>query len=189
MTTTTATERKLMTAEELLMMPKGDGRRFELIRGVLIERMPGGDPHHEALTLTTMAVGNYARSNRYGVVRSGDPGYRLEREPDTVRAPDVAWFAPGRLQRGVRGYPEMAPDLAIEIKSPSNSWPEITAKAQMWLCYGSQESWVGDPETITVRIYRPNTAPVILGADDTLDGGDLLPGFSVPVRDLFLWEE
>ena len=188
MTTTAATEIKLMTAEELLLMPKIDGRRFELIRGVLIEKMPTGDPHGEAVNLTSYALTHYARSNRYGVVRSGEPGYWLERGPDTVRAPDVAWFAPGRLTRGVWGFPEMAPDLAIEVKSPSNSWPEIASKAQMWLCYGSQQVWVGDPETITVRIYRPNAAPVILGADDILDG-DLLPGFSVPVRDLFLWEE
>ena len=186
---TTATERKLMTAEELLALPKGDGRRFELIRGVLIEKMPTGDPHGESVGLFTIAVGNYARANRHGVVRSGDPGYRLESSPDTVRAPDVAWFAPGRLPRGRRGYPEIVPDLAIEIKSPSNSWPEITAKAQMWLCYGSREAWVGDPETISVRIYRPNAAPVVLGADDALDGGELLPGFSIPVRDLFEWEE
>ena len=186
---TTATERKLMTADELLALPKGDGRRYELIRGVLIEKMPTGDPHGESVVLFTMAVGNYAHSNRHGVVRSGDPGYWLERDPDTVRAPDVAWFAPGRLTRGRRGYPEMAPDLAIEVKSPSNSWPEITAKAQMWLCYGSREAWVGDPETVTVRIYRPNAAPVVLGADDVLEGGELLPGFSITVRDLFLWEE
>ena len=187
--TTTVTEIKLMTAEELLMMPKIDGRRFELIRGVLVEKMPVGDPHCEAVALTSATMVNYARSNRYGVVRTGEPGYRLDREPDTVRAPDVAWFAPGRLTRGVRGFPEMAPDLAIEVKSPSNSWPEMAAKAQMWLCYGSQQAWVGDPETITVRVYRPNAAPLILGADDILNGGDLLPGFSVPVRDLFLWDE
>ena len=185
----TTASNKLMTAEELLALPKGDGRRFELIRGVLIEKMPTGDPHGESVVLFTMAVGNYARSNPHGVVRSGDPGYRLESDPDTVRAPDVAWFAPGRLPRGRQGYPEIVPDLAIEVKSPGNSWPEITSKAQMWLCYGSREAWVGDPETISVRIYRPNAAPVVLGADDVLDGGDLLPGFSIPVRDLFLWEE
>ena len=178
-----------MTADELLAMPKGDGRRYELIRGVLIEKMPTGDPHGESVTLTGYVLTHYARSNRHGVVRSGDPGYWLESDPDTVRAPDVAWFAPGRLLRGRRGYPEMAPDLAIEVKSPGNSWPEIAAKAQMWLCYGSREAWVGDPETVTVRIYWPNAAPVILSADDVLDGGDLLPGFSVTVRDLFLWEE
>ena len=187
--TTTATERKLMTAEELLKMPKGDGRRFELIRGVLIEKMPTGDPHGESVNLTSYALTHYARSNRYGVVRSGDPGYRLERDPDTVRAPDVACFAPGRLTRGRRGYPEMAPDLAVEVKSPRNSWPEMAAKAYMWLSYGSREAWVGDPETVTVRIYRPNAAPVVLSADDALDGGDLLSGFSIPVRELFEWDE
>ena len=187
--TTVAVARKSMTAEELLLMPKIDGRRFELVRGVLIEKMPVGDPHCEAVALTTTVITNYSRANRYGVVRTGEPGYWLERDPDTVRAPDVAWFAPGRLTRGVRGYPEIIPDLAIEIKSPGNSWPEIAAKAYMWLSYGSRQAWVGDPETVTVRIYRPNAAPVVLGADDILDGGDLLPGFSVAVRDLFLWEE
>jgi Uma2 family endonuclease len=185
----TTTVVKLITAEELLLMPRVDGRRFELIRGVLIEKMPTGDPHGESVVLFTLAVGNYARSNRHGVVRAGEPGYWLERDPDTVRAPDVAWFAPGRLPRGTRGYPEIAPDLAVEVKSPGNSWPEMTSKAYMWLCYGSQQVWLGDPETVSVRIYRPNAAPVILGRDDVLDGGELLPEFSVPVRDLFLWEE
>ena len=185
----TTVSNKLITAEELLLMPKVDGRRFELIRGVLIEKMPTGDPHGESVSLTGYALTHYARSNRYGVIRTGEPGYRLDRDPDTVRAPDVAWFAPGRLPRGTRGYPEIAPDLAVEIKSPGNSWPEMTAKAYMWLCYGSQQVWLGDPETVSVRIYRPNAAPVILGQDDLIDGGDLLPGFSIPVRDLFLWEE
>ena len=185
----TTVSNKLMTADELLKMPKVDGRRFELIRGVLIEKMPTGDPHGESVSLTGYALTHYVRSNRYGVVRSGEPGYRLDRDPDTVRAPDVAWFAPGRLSRGAGGFPEIAPDLAVEIKSPGNSWPEMAAKAYMWPCYGSQQVWVGDPETISVRIYRANAAPVTLGADDILDGSDLLPGFSVPVRDLFLWEE
>ena len=189
MTTTAAIESKLMTAEELLLMPRVDGRRFELVRGVLVEKMPGGDPHSETTIMTGIVVGNYVIANDYGDIRAGEPGYRLERDPDTVRAPDVAWFAPGRLTRGVPGYPEIVPDLAIEVKSPSNSWPEIAAKAYMWLSYGSRQAWVGDPESVTVRIYRPNAAPVILGADDILDGGDLLPGFSVAVRDLFLWEE
>ena len=182
---TTATERKLMTAEELLKMPKVDGRRFELIRGVLVEKMPGGDPHSEAVVRTGTVLTVYSDDNDYGDVRSGEPGYRLDRDPDTVRAPDVAWFAPGRLIRGRPGFPELVPDLAIEIKSPSNSWPEISAKAYMWLCYGSQQVWVADPPTATISIFRLNTAPVTLGEDDILDGGDLLPGFSTPVWRLF----
>ena len=83
------------------------------------------------------------------------------------------------------GFPELVPDLAVEVKSPSNSWPEITAKAYMWLSYGSQEAWVADPPTTTITIFRPNVAPVTLGEDDVLDGGDLLPGFFTPVWRLF----
>ena len=185
----TTVSNKLMTAEELLLMPKGDGRRFELIRGVLVEKMPSGKAQGFVSSRIDRILGNYAEDNDFGDTFSNDTGHRLERDPDTVRAPDVAWFAPGRLLRGRRGYPEMAPDLAIEIKSPGNSWPEITAKAQMWLCYGSREAWVGDPETISVRIYRPNAAPIVLGADDVLEGGELLPGFSILVRELFEWYE
>ena len=175
-----------MTAEELLKLPKGDGRRFELIRGVLIEKIPGGKRQGLVGSKIDRIVGNYAEDNDYGDVLSIDMGYRLDSDPDTVRAPDVAWFAPGRLPEDVTGFPEIAPDLAIEIKSPSNSWPEISAKAYMWLCYGSQQVWVVDPPTATITLYSSlNTAPVTLGEDDILDCGDLLPGFSTPVWRLF----
>ena len=79
----------------------------------------------------------------------------------------------------------MAPDLAVEVKSPSNSNPEMAAKAQMWLCYGSRIALVLDPDSVTVRMYRPNSEPVALGQDDILDLGDLLPGFSTAVWRFF----
>ena len=79
----------------------------------------------------------------------------------------------------------MAPDLAVEVKSPSNSNPEMAAKAQMWLCYGSRIALVLDPDRVTVAVHRPNTEPLILGEDEVLDLGDLLPGFSTPVWRLF----
>ena len=182
---TTATEQKLMTADELLLMPKIDGRRFELIRGVLVEKMPSGKAQGLVSSRVNIILGNYAEDNDFGVTLSNDTGHRLDRDPDTVRAPDVAWFAPGRLPEDVVGFPELAPDLAVEVKSPSNSWPEISAKAQMWLCYGSQEVWVADPPTVTIVVYRPNVAPLTLREDDTLDGGNLLPGFSTSVWRLF----
>jgi Uma2 family endonuclease len=151
-------------------------------------------------TVSLTRVGNYTAANDYGITLSGEPGYRLERDPDTVRAPDVAWFAPGqdtvrapdvawfapgRLPEGIQGYPELAPDLAVEVKSPSNSNPEMAAKAVMWLSYGSQQVWVEDPEQTTVTIYRSGVTPVTLSDDDILDGGDLLPGFTTPVWRLF----
>ena len=175
---------KLITAEELLLMPR-DGRRYELLRGVLVEKMPTGDPHGMVVPLITMALGFYAASNDYGEIRAGEPGYFLEREPDTVRAPDVAWIAPGRIIPGTRGYPELSPDLAVEVKSPGNSYAELAAKAGMWLSYGSREVWVADPERVTITVYRPYREPVTLGEDDTLEGGELLPGFATPVWKLF----
>ena len=122
------TKLKFITADELLRMPRDGGIRYELIRGVLVPKMPTGRPHSQAVTLATIAVGNYTAANDYGITLSGEPGYRLERDPDTVRAPDVAWFAPGRLPEGIQGYPELAPDLAIEVKSPSNSNPEMASQ-------------------------------------------------------------
>ena len=178
------TKQKLVTADELLLMPK-DGNRYELIRGVLVRKMPPGDPHGLAVSRINIALGNYADANDYGATRTGEPGYRLERDPDTVRAPDVAWIAPGRIPEGTQGYPELAPDLAVEVKSPGNSSPEMAAKASMWLSYGSQEVWVADPERNTITVYRPGAAPEPLGEDDDLDGGDLLPGFTTPVWRLF----
>ena len=179
------TQTKLMTAHELLRLPRGEGKRYELIRGVLIEKMPTGDPHGDSVTRASNLIFTYAENNDYGAVRTGEPGYRLERGPDTVRAPDVAWIAPGRIPEGTQGYPELAPDLAVEVKSPSNSNPELAAKAQMWLCYGSKIALVLDPDSTTATIYRPNAEPVALGEDDLLDLGDLLPGFSVEVWRLF----
>ena len=176
---------KLVTAEELLAMPRGDGHRYELLRGVLVEKMPTGDPHGDAVMRIAAALHIYSEANDYGVVRTGEPGYRLERDPDTVRAPDVVWIAPGRIPPGTQGYPELAPDLAVEVKSPGNSYAELAAKAGMWLSYGSREVWVADPERVTITVYRPYQEPLVLGEDDTLEGGDLLPGFATPVWRLF----
>ena len=181
----TTLETKLMTANELLKMPKVDGRRFELIRGVLVEKMPSGKSQGLVSSRIDRILGNYAEDNDFGVTLSNDTGHRLDRDPDTVRAPDVAWFAPGRLPEDVVGFPELAPDLAVEVKSPGNSWPEITAKAYMWLSYGSQQVWVADPPTTTITVYCLSADPVTLEEDDVLDGGELLPGFSTPVWRLF----
>ena len=172
---------KLITADELLLMPKEDGRRYELLRGVLVEKMPTGDPHGDTVSRIDRALDNYADEKDYGASRAGEPGYRLERDPDTVRAPDVAWIAPGRIPPGTQGYPELAPDLAVEVKSPRNSYPELAAKAAMWLSYGARQVWVADPERATITVYRLYQEPVTLTEDDILEGGELLPGFAVPV--------
>ena len=179
------TKQKLVTAEELLRLPTGEGRRYELIRGVLVDKMPPGQKHGEVVARISSILTNYADENDFGVTAAGDPGYLLERDPDTVRAPDVVWIAPGRVPEGTQGYPELAPDLAVEVKSPGNSNPEMASKAAMWLSYGSRQVWVADPERTTLTIHRPGTLPITLSEDDDLDGGELLPGFTTPVWRLF----
>ena len=177
------TARKLMTAEELMLLPD-NGYRQELVRGKLIEMPPPGETHGVVLSRFGTAIGNYADSNDYGTV-GDNHGYRLESNPDTVRAPDVAWFGPGHPAETTEGYPERAPDLVVEIKSPSDTPRIVADRAQMWLNFGSKEVWYGDPENTTVTRYHPGVDPQILRVDDVLDGGDLLPGFSVPVWRLF----
>ena len=176
---------RLVSAEELLRLPRGDGKRYELIRGVLVEKMPTGDPHADTVTRTSNLIFTYSEDTNFGVVRSGEPGFRLGRNPDTVRAPDVAWIAPGRIEEGTQGFPELAPDLAVEVKSPSNTTAEMTSKAEMWLSNGSLQTWVVNPENTTVTIHRPYAEPVSLSEDEVLEGGELLPGFSVEVWRLF----
>ena len=180
--TTTAT--RLITATELLAMPRGYGKRYELIRGELVEKMPTGTPHGIAVKWTSFVLTEYEVDTGYGQVITGEPGYRLESDPDTVRAPDVAWIAPGRIPPGTQGYPNLAPDLVVEVLSPGQ---DLSDKARMWLSYGTREVWVTQPAApVSVTRYRPGQPPVTLYEDDTLDGGDLLPGFSVPVWRLFL---
>lgn len=177
------TARKLMTVDELMLLPD-NGYRQELVRGELIEMPPPGKKHGEVTMRFGAAIYNYADANDYGTV--GDNyGYHLESDPDTVRAPDLAWYGPGHSAELTDGYPERAADLAVEIKSPTDTPRMVAERAQMWLDFGSKEVWYGDPETTTVTRYRPGQDPEILGSDDVLDGGDLLPGFSVPVWRLF----
>ena len=179
------TTRKLMTAEELLLLPRGDGRRYELIRGVLVEKIGTGDPHGISVNRIAGLIFIYTETTGHGESRAGEPGYHLDFDPDTVRCPDVAWIAPGRIPEGTQGFPNLAPDLAVEVKSPGNSNPEMAAKSWMWLSYGSQQVWVADPERSTVTVYQPGTEPQTPGEDDELTGGDLLPGFTTPVWRLF----
>ena len=178
------TAQKLVTADELLLLPD-DGYEYELVRGVLTENMPPpGDRHGEVVGRFASALIIYSDENDYGFVRD-NAGFRLESNPDTVRAPDVAWIAPGRVSESIPGYQNFAPDLVVEIKSPSDTPGEVTERAAMWLGFGSREVWYGDPERTSVTRYRPGEEPRALGEDDVLDGGDLLPGFSIEVWRLF----
>ena len=180
---------RLITADDLLAMERIPGKRYELICGVLKEKdVPTGKPHMDTVSFCHgVLFYHLIMTAGYGELGTGEPGYRLERNPDTVRCPDISWVAPGRIPPGTTGYPELTPDLCIEVASPSNARADrlLSDKAQMWLSHGARQVWVLNPEDTTLTRYQPNTPPTILAQDDTLDGGNLLPGFSIAVWQLF----
>ena len=186
MTTTTTTEVKLLTADDLLRL-YSEGVRGELIRGVLCETMPTGQEHGEIAANLTIALGQFVKAGRLGRLTTSDAGVWLARDPDTVREPDVAFFSAAKVSPGVRvtGYSEVVPDLVAEIASPSDSRREVHDKAHMWLNHGVRLVWVVQPETRTVDVYRPDREIVTLGEQDSLDGLDVLPGFTCEVSAVF----
>ncbi|MDE2932268.1 MAG: Uma2 family endonuclease [Chloroflexota bacterium] len=186
MTTTTTTEAKLLTADDLLRLDC-EGVRGELIRGVLCETMPTGIEHGAIVMRLGAALFNVVEPGQLGTLVASDSGVWLERDPDTVREPDIAFFPAEKMPLNARitGYAEVAPDLVVEVASPSDSRREVHDKAHMWLNHGVRLVWVVQPETRTVDVYRPDQAVATLGEKDALDGLDVLPGFACEVSAVF----
>ena len=182
--TTTAT--KLITADELLQL-YSRGVRGELIRGELCETMPAGGRHGEAVMKLGFFLGNFVIPRRLGRLAASDSGVLLERDPDTVREPDIAYISAERLPLDVEvaGYYEVVPDLVVEVVSPGDSASEVMDKALMWLSFGARMVWAVNPASRSVDVYRPGERTQTLTQTDTLDGLDILPGFTCPVADIF----
>ena len=180
------TKEKLLTADDLLRLD-AQGMRGELIRGVLCETTPTGGEHGEIVMNIGILLGNFIGPLRLGRLAGSDAGVRLERDPDTVREPDVAYISAERLPLTVKskGYYEVVPELVVEIVSPSDSWQSVHDKALMWTRYGSKLVWVVYPDLSMVDVYSMDGEMVTLGEDDVLDGGDVLPGFSCYVSEVF----
>ncbi|MXW25555.1 MAG: Uma2 family endonuclease [Dehalococcoidia bacterium] len=186
MTTTTTTEAKLLTADDLLRL-YSEGVRGELIRGVLCETMPTGHEHGKIVMNLGIELGNFVRPRQLGTLVASDSGVWLERDPDTVREPDIAFTSAEKIgvAERVTGYAPVAPDLVVEVASPSDSRREVHDKAHMWLNHGVLLVWVVQPETRTIDVYRPDEPIATLGDQDVLDGLDVLPGFSCDVNAVF----
>jgi len=183
----------LMTAEELLVYPMPD-KRVELVLGRLLVREPPGMRHGECAMRIVVALANYLSRDREsrgapetrGRVVTCDSGFTLARNPDTVRGPDVAYVSRARCAGPLPdGYGEFAPDLAVEIRSPGDRPGEVLAKVGDLLDAGSDLVWVVDPRRELVSVYRADGSQAMLGNGDVLDGGDVLPGFSFPLAELF----
>lgn len=176
---------RLMTAEELEMLPD-DGYKYELVRGELIRMRPTGFEHIEVTGLLIHYLNAFVLPGKLGVI-GGEGGFVLERRPDTVRAPDVVFVRMERVPRGeaAKHYVEGPPDLAIEVRSPSDTMRELIAKADEYLAAGTRLVWVFDTKTRTVVVKTPDGQATTLGIEDDLDGGDVLPGLRLPVATVF----
>ena len=121
-----------------------------------------------------------------GDLGSGETGFRLEHDPDTVRAPNVWFVRAGRVPTGEAGTHFFLgpPDLAVEVLSPSDRYRDVMAKVRDYLAAGTPLVWVIDPIGRSAAIFRAGGAAHLLGEDGILDGGDVPPGFTVPLKDL-----
>ena len=176
----------LLTADDLLRL-YSEGVKGELIRGVLHETVAAGGEHGDIAGALIGEIRGYARPRRLGRVGGSDTGIMLERNPDTVREPDAYYISAEKLPLNVRvaGYYEVVPDMVAEIRSLSDRLTEFNEKIQMWLSFGVRLVLAIYPQTRTIAAHRPGQPVVTLAYDDTLDGGDVIPGFSCPVRDIF----
>lgn len=181
---------RLMTAEEVerLALP---GKQVELVRGQLMVREPPGSAHGIIAGNLAYFLADFVRKHRLGVVFGPDTGFKIAANPDTVRAPDVAFL--GSERRSAiprRGYAELAPDLLAEILSPDDRPGEVLAKVSDWLAAGTRLVWVIDPMRAQATIYRGDGSLTLLDANGLLLGEDVLPGFSCPLAEVLktAWE-
>ncbi|MBI4483674.1 MAG: Uma2 family endonuclease [Acidobacteria bacterium] len=174
------------TADELFQMPD-DGYRTELVKGELVRMTPVGGRHAQLTGIIYEKVKLHVAARGLGVVCVGDPGFILSRDPDTVRAPDVAFVSHERIPKeGVpRGYWSGAPDLAVEVVSPHDRYVEILEKIKEYLEAGTRLVWVVDDGARTVTVHRSPKEIETVTEDDALTGGDVLPGFSCLVSEIF----
>ena len=176
---------ELVTANDLLML-EGSGKSTELVRGRLIVRELPGTYHGRVQGILHILVGSFVRAHDLGAVFGQDTGFKIASDPDTVRAPDVAFVDRTRVaQIPRRGYAALAPDLVAEILSPDDRPGEVLAKVGEWLEAGVRLAWVIDPDRRVASVYRADGSVMTVSSDAYVDGEAVVPGFSFRLSELF----
>lgn len=175
---------RLFTADELLRLPD-DGSRYELVEGELKRMSPAGADHSEIALLIGASLLSHVKKHGLGRVYGADGGFLLQQDPDTVRAPDVGFVAAARSMRTSKFFPG-APDLAIEVMSPSDLASEVSFKVSQYLRAGTGGVVVVDPEKRIVYVHRAAGNEVRTTIiEDVLEVDDVVPGWKMPLGETF----
>jgi Uma2 family endonuclease len=179
-------QRTLLTAGEFFQLYSHREGNYELVKGEVIEMPPPGGVHGVVAVNIATALHTFVRQHDLGrvVVESG---FRLGSQPDTVRGPDVAFITRERIPaEGLpRAFFEGAPDLAVEIVSPTDNATELEIKVHDYLRNGAQRVWVVYPDSRRVAVHRPDGTARWYSEDAAIEDQEFLPGFSLPLREIF----
>ncbi|HYT71896.1 MAG TPA: Uma2 family endonuclease [Gemmatimonadales bacterium] len=171
----------LMTADELLQVRIPD-KHVELVRGVLVVREPPGYTHGRVTVNLAVRLAAQIDTAGSGQVLVVETGFKVARNPDTVRGPDLAVLRRDQVPvPEPRGFLDLAPELVVEVLSPGDRPGEVLARVADWLSAGTRLVWVIDPGRRLCRVYRQDGSETLLTGDDALDGEDVVPGFSCPL--------
>jgi Uma2 family endonuclease len=172
-----------MTAQELFNL-KDNLQRYELIKGELLTMSPPGEEHGIVTINLSTFLHNYVKANNLGVMYAADTGFKLESNPDTVLAPDIAFVARDRAGTRSPFYRSGPPDLAVEVLSPSDTISKVDRKTALWLELGARSVWNVNPRKRTVEVNRADGHRKVFHENDELVD-DTVPGFRVRVSEIF----
>ncbi len=182
MTSAPETIARLHTATDVWDRPGN----WELVRGELREMAPPGGEHGVRTMRLGTRLSNFVEAKQLGTVFAAETGFLIAEDPDTVRGPDVSFIALARSpERWPGGWIPICPDLVVEVVSPNDRIGEIEDKVADWLSAGVPLMWVVYPGSHTIQVHRPGEGVRILNETDALDGEEVVPGFTLPVREIF----
>jgi Uma2 family endonuclease len=179
---------RIWTAADLLDLPDGMGKRYELVEGELREMAPAGGKHGQIVDIISGEFYLFLKAHQAGIGVTAETGFFTRGDNQTVRAPDYAFIRAEKVPPDglPDGYLAIVPDLVVEVISPHDRAGDVDQKTQEWIDFGVPLVWVVYPTTGRVFVYRQDQrSPTLLTREDTLDGGDMLPGFALPVSTIF----
>jgi Uma2 family endonuclease len=181
-----ATVTELLTAAEFASRPD-PGYPEELVQGRIVTMPPPTPRHGQICSKANRLFGAFADEHDLGHVLCNDSGVITERDPDTVRGPDVSFYTYAKVPRGKipKGYLDVVPDVVVEVLSEDDRWTDVLEKVHEFLAAGVAVVVVLDPQTEGATIFRPDQPPRELGPDDELTIPDLLGDFRVAVGRFF----